>query len=166
MPESRLRRAFDWLMDRTAGRVQRYLDRPRVYHPHPDLRGSVTIGAGTIMERGVRIDGSGEVVIGRNCIFSHRAKVISHSHHRFSGEIPDITAERGCRTYRVEIGDNVFLGEDAIIMPQAGKIERDAVIGIRAVVTKPVGPGEIWAGNPAVRVGHRLDGEGGRARGR
>ncbi|MBU1671411.1 MAG: acyltransferase [Actinobacteria bacterium] len=155
-PRTRLQRVFDTLLDSTAGRIQRYLERPRVYYPHPDLKGTVSIGPGTVMERGVRLDGSGEVVIGRSCILSHNAKVISHSHHRFSGEVPDITAERGCLTYRVEIGDNVFVGEGAIIMPQAGRIERDAVIGIRAVVTKPVGPGEIWAGNPAVRVGHRL----------
>jgi acetyltransferase-like isoleucine patch superfamily enzyme len=149
------RRFFDWLANRTVGRLLRYMDRGRVYYPHGVTGGRVMIGEGTILEAGVRIDGSGRVNIVRNCYFSHKARVLSHSHSYLKGDVPNINAAVGTVTHAVEIGDNVFVGEEAVILPQAGVIGESAVIGVRAVVTKPVGPGEIWAGNPALKVGHR-----------
>ena len=65
------------------------------------------------------------------------------------------------RPTSVKIGDNVFIGGEALILPQVGKIGDNAIIGARAVVASDVGPGEIWVGNPARKVGSRCDRERG-----
>jgi acetyltransferase-like isoleucine patch superfamily enzyme len=115
------------------------------------------MGKDSYMETGVRIDGSGDVSIGEHCFLSHNVKILTHTHDRLKGRVANIHEEMGRKTFSVKIGNNVFIGEDAVILPQAGEIGDDAVIGVRAVVTKPVGAGEIWAGNPARKVGSRYD---------
>ncbi len=46
------------------------------------------------------------------------------------------------------IGNDVWLGAESLIMPGV-RIADGAVIAARAVVTKNIGPYEIWGGNPA-----------------
>ncbi len=50
------------------------------------------------------------------------------------------------------IGDNVWLGAGAIVLPGV-TVGNDAIIGAGAVVTKDVADGAIVAGNPAQRIG-------------
>jgi serine O-acetyltransferase len=60
------------------------------------------------------------------------------------------------RRLRVEIGDGVVLGDAAVVI---GRPDRPTVVGrgtvVRpgAVLTCSTGPDEVWAGNPARRVG-------------
>lgn len=54
------------------------------------------------------------------------------------------------------IGNDVWIGAEAMIMPGV-HIADGAVIAARAVVTKPVGPYEIWGGNPAKLIKKRFD---------
>lgn len=57
------------------------------------------------------------------------------------------------RTY---IGNDVWIGERTMI--KAGVTVGDgAVVGMGSVVTKDVGPYEIWAGNPAKLIRKRFD---------
>lgn len=54
------------------------------------------------------------------------------------------------------IENDVWIGQGAFI--KAGiKISNGAVIGMGSVVTKDVGPYEIWAGNPAKKINDRFD---------
>jgi chloramphenicol O-acetyltransferase type B len=46
------------------------------------------------------------------------------------------------------IGNDVWLGAESLIMPGV-KISDGAMVAARAVVTKDIGPYEIWGGNPA-----------------
>jgi len=56
------------------------------------------------------------------------------------------------------IGSDVWIGEGAYI--KAGvKISDGAIIGMGSVVTKSIGPYEIWAGNPAKLIRKRFDDE-------
>lgn len=56
------------------------------------------------------------------------------------------------------IGNDVWIATNAMI--KAGvKIADGAVIGMGAVITKDVGPYEIWAGNPAKIIRKRFDDE-------
>ncbi len=48
----------------------------------------------------------------------------------------------------VEIGDNVFLGMNTLIVKPM-KIGDGSVVGAGSVLTKDIPAGEIWAGNPA-----------------
>jgi chloramphenicol O-acetyltransferase type B len=56
------------------------------------------------------------------------------------------------------IGNDVWIGAQSLIMPGI-HIADGAVIGARAVVTKNVGPYEIWAGNPAKLIKKRFSDE-------
>ncbi|AEI39530.1 acyltransferase [Paenibacillus mucilaginosus] len=56
----------------------------------------------------------------------------------------------------VEIGDRVFIGAGAIVLPNV-KIGNDAIIGAGAVVTKDVPAGSIVAGSPARVVGNTAE---------
>lgn len=53
------------------------------------------------------------------------------------------------------IGHDVWIGAEAMIMPGV-HIADGAVIAARAVVTKNVGPYEIWGGNPAKLIKKRF----------
>jgi chloramphenicol O-acetyltransferase type B len=53
------------------------------------------------------------------------------------------------------IGNDVWIGAEAMIMPGV-RIEDGAVIGARSLVTKDVGPYEIWGGNPAYLIKKRF----------
>jgi acetyltransferase-like isoleucine patch superfamily enzyme len=48
----------------------------------------------------------------------------------------------------IEVGDNVFLGVNSIILP-GKKIGSNSIVGAGSVVTKDVPPGVVVAGNPA-----------------
>ena len=56
------------------------------------------------------------------------------------------------------IGNDVWIGYESIIMPGV-KIADGAVIASRSVVTKDVGPYEIWGGNPAKLIKKRFSQE-------
>lgn len=53
------------------------------------------------------------------------------------------------------IGNDVWIGAEAMIMPGI-QISDGAVIGARSLVTKHVGPYEIWGGNPAKLIKKRF----------
>lgn len=53
---------------------------------------------------------------------------------------------------RVEIGNNIFIGVNSIIMPGV-KIEDNVIIAAGSIVTKSVPSGVIIAGNPAKIIG-------------
>ena len=61
------------------------------------------------------------------------------------------------QTRPVEIGDDVFIGANAIIL-KGVTIGARAVIGAGSVVSRNIGPDEIWAGNPARMVRAARDG--------
>lgn len=56
----------------------------------------------------------------------------------------------------VSIGNDVWIGQDVLILSGI-TIADGAVVGARSVVTKNIGPYEIWAGNPARFIKKRFD---------
>lgn len=54
---------------------------------------------------------------------------------------------------RVEIGNNVFIGVNSIIMPGV-RIEDNVIVAAGSIVTKSVPSGVIIAGNPAKIIGN------------
>ena len=57
---------------------------------------------------------------------------------------------------RTHIGNDVWIGSHCLI--KAGVTIGDgAVVGMGSVVTKDIGPYEVWAGNPAVLIKKRFD---------
>ena len=59
---------------------------------------------------------------------------------------------------RIVVGDRVTLGAGAKVLFRAGQellIADGTIVGANAVLLESTGPDEIWAGNPARRVGSR-----------
>lgn len=89
----------------------------------------------------VHIDYSGSLTIGDRSVISDGASIHTHSHGLDPHAKP---------TYKkLTIGKDVWIGGEAMILPQVSRIGDGAVIGARAVVTKDVAPYTVVAGNPA-----------------
>lgn len=85
------------------------------------------------------------VTLGDNVYISLDAKFICHdgSVLPFRKDIPDLDI-----TKRINVGDNVFIGLGALVLPGV-TIGNNCVVGAYAVVTKDVPDGMIVGGNPA-----------------
>jgi acetyltransferase-like isoleucine patch superfamily enzyme len=84
------------------------------------------------------------ITIGENFVSSANSAILAH----------DASLFNHIRKHRVEevvIGDNVFLGYGAIVLPGV-RIGDGAIIGAGSVVTKDVLPFSIVAGNPARQI--------------
>jgi acetyltransferase-like isoleucine patch superfamily enzyme len=157
--QSTVKRFTKKLIDLTAGKVLAYYNRPKVLFPHQErgICGSIKIGEGSVMQERVRIDCTGDVEIGKHCRIIRGVHIFTHSHAYLKGLEPDVTAKHDIVTSGIRIGDNVYIGLEALVLPQCNSIGDNAIIGARAVLTRDVPAGEIWAGNPARKVGERSD---------
>lgn len=111
-----------------------------------DLRKrGVTIGEGTRIY-GANIDGGhgNLITIGKNCIIS-QATILSHdaSTHIAMGY---------SRVAKVKIGDEVFVGLSAVVLPGVTIGDR-VIIGAGAVVSKDIPSNSVVVGNPAKIIG-------------
>ena len=103
---------------------------------------------------GVSILCADRVTIGNRVLLGGGVKIMDSDAHsldyekRGKGYQIDIPV-----TKPVTIGDDVFVGANATIL-KGVTIGRQAIIGAGSVVTKNVPAGEIWAGNPARKIGN------------
>ena len=110
----------------------------------------MTIGNNSAIHGHSVLLGGGGISVGHNVLISHHVCISSSSHHTATniadGEYrDDIFAP-------ITIEDNVFIGASATIL-MGVTIGKNAVIGAGSVVTKNIPPAEIWAGNPAKKMG-------------
>ena len=102
----------------------------------------VSIGMNVAIAEYVHIWGGGEVVIGANTMIAAHAVITSQSHynqpHRRREQIRK----------KVVIGENVWIGASAVILPGIS-IGKNSIVGAGAVVTADVGENVIVAGVPA-----------------
>lgn len=85
------------------------------------------------------------ITIGENCLLSSEVTLLTHdgSVDVFRGEFP-----RADRIKPITIGNNVFIGHRAIVMPGV-TIGSNVVIGAGSVVNKDVPDNVVYAGVPA-----------------
>jgi len=109
--------------------------------------------------RGIEI--GEDTIIGDHCFLDGRASLKIGSHTDIASQVliynseHDINAQDfRATTSPVEIGDYVFIGPRAIILPGV-KIGNGAVVAAGAVVTKDVLPLTIVGGVPAKEIGQR-----------
>jgi len=84
------------------------------------------------------------VSIGKNCMISANCILTAVSHHNDS--LTRISEEGFQKA--IIMGDNVWIGAGAIILPGIN-IGNNSIVGAGSVVTKSIPENEIWAGNPA-----------------
>lgn len=95
------------------------------------------------------------IKIGKNCLISSNCGLSSYNHIQNSAHRPLDTAQDHKFSKSITIGDNVWIGMNACILP--GVVIGDhSIIGSGSVVTRNVPEGEIWVGNPA-RFVRKLD---------
>ncbi|WP_434701030.1 acyltransferase [Pseudomonas sp. D1-36] len=126
----------------------------------------ICIGEGTTIQRNVTING--DVSIGKECLLAPNIFMssASHVHDRYAGvsireQERRIAREDFLAHYNkpIEIGDDVWIGANAVIMPGI-EIGSHSVIGANSVVTKDVPIGAIVVGGPAKIIKFRFGFEG------
>lgn len=112
-----------------------------------EIGDGVAMSATTIVCRyAVRI--GHHVKIGGNCVLYD-----SDFHSLYSEIRRDVVADREqANSAAVVIGNDVFIGAHSTIL-KGVQVGDGAVIGACSVVRKSIPAGEIWAGNPAVKIG-------------
>lgn len=108
---------------------------------------NIEIGEGSVIGEGGFLDGRAKLTIGNHTDIASQVLIYNSKH-----DVNDPGFKAVERP--VEIGNYVFIGPRAIIMPGV-KIGRGAVIAAGAIVTKNVPEGEIFAGIPARKIGQR-----------
>lgn len=82
--------------------------------------------------------------IGNNVVIATNVRFVNHD--RADIMLSTMFNKKYTKSYDcIEIGSNVFIGADAIVLPGV-KIGDNTVIGAGAVVTKDLTPGKIWGG--------------------
>lgn len=116
-----------------------------------DLTGIKFDGPGLINEN-VRVDTCGGIKIGKNVSISRNVSIETHTHEIDRASLWDCKVKSNF----LEIGDEVWIGEGAIILSSVKKIGNGAVIGAGAVVTKDIPKNAIVGGVPAKFIHKRV----------
>lgn len=117
--------------------------------------GKLRIGLNAKIKPSVTIDLSADVTIGHFAEVREEVMIFTHNHKWGHSRGLRHNIERIERT-SLTIGRDAFIGARAILIG-VNRIGEGAVIGAGAVVTKDVPDFEIWAGNPATKIGERRD---------
>lgn len=102
--------------------------------------------------------------IGRYCSFARGMRIINHNHPLsfkstsalFFNPVFGYSREWLVSFNPLEVGSDVWIGANAVIMPEVSRIGHGAVIGAGAVVNKDVPPFAVVLGNPARVVKFRF----------
>jgi len=115
---------------------------------NPDSR--VAFGELCHLNNGVMVVSEGPgISIGRRCLIGPGVHVYDSDFHPLAAaDRRDMPGE----TARVEIGDDVFIGTNALIL-KGVRVGAGSVVGAGAVVVADVPPGAVVAGNPARVIG-------------
>jgi virginiamycin A acetyltransferase len=105
--------------------------------------------------------------IGRYCSFADGVTIFNGNHPLENKSTHPFFYNPGCKYVtkdmiartRLIIGNDVWIGHNAIILPAVKTIGDGAVIGAGSVVTKDVPPFAVVAGNPAKIIKYRFTGD-------
>ncbi len=108
---------------------------------------NIIIGQDTVIGDHAFLDGRNKLIIGNHTAIASSVLIYNSEHDIHSANFDPIEEP-------VEIGDYVFIGARAIILPGV-KIGQGAVVAAGAVVTKDVPEMTIVGGVPAKKIGQR-----------
>jgi acetyltransferase-like isoleucine patch superfamily enzyme len=112
----------------------------------------VTIGDDTYIGPHSVLGAAGGIVIGRGVRMGAYVQLLAENHVFADADQP--IARQGVESRGIDIGDDCWLGNNAIVLDGV-TVGRGAVVGAGAVVTRSVEPDTIVAGNPARVIGLR-----------
>src|SRR5574344_2618091 len=123
------------------------------------LNSTIHIGANFFNPSNIKI--GHDTIIGDHCFLDGRAKLTIGNHVGIASQVLIYNDEHNINSPDygnsfgpVTIGDYVFIGPRAIILPNT-TIGKGAVVAAGAVVTKNIPDFEIWGGVPAKKISDR-----------
>ncbi len=122
-----------------------------VYLKLVDDEARLSIGDYVFIGQGCEIDIALQVSIGAHSLLAPNVFITDHGHNHAPGLRLD---EQGRRSEAVHIGQDVWIGTRAVILPGV-TIGDGAIVGAGAVVTKNVDANAIVTGIPARQSGTR-----------
>lgn len=123
---------------------------PRVTIVHSDR---ITVGTNFGVNSGSYINGLGGIEFGSYVLIGSNV-TISSGLHPIDGDCPPVFSRQSVHK-KIVIGDDVWIGAGAIIMPGV-RIAKGTVIGANAVVTKDTEAYSVMVGSPARLIRKRL----------
>ena len=113
------------------------------------------INENTNINRDATLDITGKLTVCEGVVIGKEALVLTHQHAYHLSKKP-IRKNKLITRIELIIGKDVFIGERAIILPQVTFIPKGCFVAAGSVLTKnSTGEYEIWAGNPARKIGVR-----------
>ena len=123
-----------------------------------DCRTIFSIVPGAVLTIGNRVGISNSAIVchnsitlGDDVVIGGNVKIYDTDFHRLSEGCRELDDRKAARKGAVVIRDRAFIGAHSIVL-KGVTIGEGAVIGAGSVVTKDVPAGEVWAGNPAVKI--------------
>ena len=113
--------------------------------------GSITIGNNVGMSHAI-LCARKSITIEDDVMLGGGVKVYDTDFHSVAYEERVHNGDRNVKSKEIRICEGAFVGAHSIIL-KGVTIGRHSVIGAGSVVTKDVPDGEIWAGNPAKKIG-------------
>jgi len=124
---------------------------PNVILVHSDR---ITVGSNFAVNSGSYINGIGGIEIGSYVLIGSNV-TISSGQHPIEGRFPPVFARKTIPK-KIVIGDDVWIGAGAVIMPGI-VIAKGTVIGANSIVTKDTEEYAVMVGAPARKIRSRSD---------
>jgi maltose O-acetyltransferase len=108
---------------------------------------TLSIGDDVLLLDGTSIGVTDRIEIGSGCRIGPHVQIMDNAFHRLESDRRDERPE----SFQIAIGDNVWIGAMALILPGAS-IGDDSVVAARSVVLGEVAPRSLVMGSPARQV--------------
>lgn len=123
--------------------------------PHREFITPIFVGTHYEVAGNVEIDLSSQITFGDYLIIQREVIFFTHN-HTYTRHKNLMWEDKTILYNNLTLEGNIFIGRKAMILPKVSIIHYGTVIGAGAVLTKSTtGPNEIWAGNPARKIGER-----------
>lgn len=128
-------------------------------HPNVEIRNhsNIEIGNNVSINHNTELYGGGGIIIGDDSMLSYYVTILSDS-RTFQGRDPLKSPKRKGKRIKKKttIGKDVWVGTKAVVMPGV-TLGDHSIVAAGSVVTKDVDQWSIVGGNPAKKIGTRLD---------
>ncbi len=118
-----------------------------------NYKGKLTIGNNFSMNDDCHLAVINNISIGNNVLIASKVFITDHFHGEINSDqilIPPSNRDLYSKG-PVVIGDNVWIGEGAVILPGVS-IGENSIIGANSVVSKSIEKNTVVAGNPALKI--------------
>lgn len=115
------------------------------------IKKGATIGAGTRLNCGVEAFGTEPflITVGDDCLFAGGIRIITHDGGiKVLNSLNKFEGKRMTKMASVRIGNNVYIGQNAMILPGVS-IGHNVIIGAGAIVTHDIPDDSVAVGIPA-----------------